>query len=224
MKTMDLNSWLKEYREICRELKIMPKDDYAARDLAAQIIGDREQPLDRLESLIKGKDTVVFGAGPSLEKSVKDFDKGRKTLIAADGATSCLLENGIYPNIIVTDLDGDIKDLLIADRLGAIMVVHAHGDNIEKIKKLLKKFKKVVVTTQVEPLQNVHNFLGFTDGDRAVSLAKHLGARSIQLMGFDFGDTVGRYSKPENPRNHPADEMKKKKLLIARRLVEKLKK
>jgi uncharacterized Rossmann fold enzyme len=218
---MDLDSWMLEYKKICKELGIDPARDREARDIAASLISDKPQPLQKLESLIRHRDVVVFGAGPSLEEGVKNLDKQGKTLIAADGATSCLLENGLYPDIVVTDLDGNTTDLLLADRFGSLMVVHAHGDNIPKLKNLLPKFKAPVVTTQVEPLKNVHNFFGFTDGDRAVFLAKHFGAKNTDLIGFDFGDVVGKYSKPEKPENHPADERKKKKLGIAKRLVEK---
>jgi len=100
-----------------------------------------------------------------------------------------------------------------------VMVVHAHGDNIPVVKKLLPKFKNPVITTQVEPLKNCHNFFGFTDGDRAWFLAKHFNARKIELVGFDFGETVGKYSDPGNPIDHEADEMKRKKLEIAKRLM-----
>ena len=216
---MDIDSWLAEYKRIRRELGILPQGDYEARDVASRIIGDREQPVAKLESLIRNRGVVVFGAGPSLEKAVKGTDRKGKTLIAADGATSCLLENGLYPEIVVTDLDGNATDLLLADRFGAIMVVHAHGDNIGKVKELLPRIKNAIVTTQVEPLKNVHNFFGFTDGDRAVFMARHFEAKNIELVGFDFGEVVGRYSKPENPVDHKASEAKRKKLEIAERLV-----
>ncbi len=216
---MDIDSWMAEHRRICRELGILPKGDYEARDIASRIIGDRKQPLEKLDALIRHRDAIVFGAGPSLERAVKGIDRNGKTLIAADGATSCLLENGLYPEIVVTDLDGDIKDLLLADRFGATMVVHAHGDNIGKVKELLPRIKNAVVTTQVEPLKNVHNFFGFTDGDRAVFMARHFGAKGIEMVGFDFGEVVGRYSKPEDPVDHKAGETKRKKLGIAERLV-----
>lgn len=216
---MDLDGWLVEYRKICRELGILAKDDYEARDVAGSVIGDRKQPLEKLEALIRNREVIVFGAGPSLEKDIKKIDKKGKTLIAADGTTSCLLENGLYPDIVVTDLDGEIKDLLLADRFGAVMVTHAHGGNTNKIKSILPKIKNPVVTTQTEPLPNVHNFFGFTDGDRAVFLAKHFKAKGIELVGFDFGDMVGKYSKPEKPEDHKADERKKKKLEIAEELV-----
>lgn len=216
---MDIDSWLVEYKRISKELGILPKDDYEARDLAAVIMLGRKQPLNKLEALIRNRDVVVFGAGPSLDEEMKRLDKRGKTLIAADGATSCLLENGIYPDIVVTDLDGSIKDLLLADRFGAVMVIHAHGDNIQQIKALLSQFRNAIATTQVEPLPNVHNFFGFTDGDRAVFLAKYFGARKTELAGFDFGEVVGKYSDPNNPIDHKASERKKKKLKIAERLV-----
>ena len=37
------------------------------------------------------------------------------------------------PDIVVTDLDGDITSLKKAGRTNTIMVVHAHGDNSENI-------------------------------------------------------------------------------------------
>jgi len=214
-----MDAWMAEYRKICRELGISHDSDRDARDLIGSLIGEAPQPLGKLESLIRNRDVVIFGAGPSLGKGVKEIDKQNKTLIAADGTASCLLENGLYPDIIVTDLDGDINDLLLVNRFGALMVIHAHGDNVPQINSLLLKFKSPVVTTQVEPIKNVHNFFGFTDGDRAFFLAKHFGARKIDLIGFDFGDTVGKYSDPKDPTEHKASEMKLKKLGIAERLI-----
>jgi uncharacterized Rossmann fold enzyme len=116
-------------------------------------------------------------------------------------------------------LDGGLNDLLLANRFGAVMVVHAHGDNVSQIKSLLLRFKNPIVTTQVEPVKNVHNFFGFTDGDRAFFLAKHFGARRMDLVGFDFGDIVGKYSDPEDPSDHLADDRKRTKLEIAERLI-----
>jgi len=64
----------------------------------------------------------------------------------------------------------------------------------------------VVGTTQARPLQHVHNFGGFTDGDRAVFAAQSLGAASITLLGFDLDDTR-------------VDPIKRAKLAWARRLL-----
>jgi hypothetical protein len=130
-------------------------------------------------------------------------------VIAADGATSVLLRNAIIPDIIVTDLDGVIGDIIYANRLGSLIVMHAHGDNIEKVRRVLPELKwgMVMCTTQGKPLHNVHNFGGFTDGDRAVFMAKEMGAKRIELIGFDFGD-------------ESVSDTKRKKLEWAKKLIQ----
>ncbi|HWQ19331.1 MAG TPA: hypothetical protein VN455_06085, partial [Methanotrichaceae archaeon] len=62
-------------------------------------------------------------------------------------------------------------------------------------------------TCQCRPPEGLFNFGGFTDGDRCVFLARHFGAGSIRLIGFDFSDPG------VTPR-------KSKKLGWARRLIE----
>ncbi|HEX7627608.1 MAG TPA: 6-hydroxymethylpterin diphosphokinase MptE-like protein [Candidatus Methanoperedens sp.] len=128
-------------------------------------------------------------------------------IIAADGATSVLMNNAITPDIIVTDLDGNMDDEAKANELGAIMVVHAHGDNIDALGEELPRLKRVIGTTQSKPLDNVYNFGGFTDGDRCVFLAKEMGAKSITIIGFDFKDTN-------------VTPLKKKKLMWAEKLID----
>ena len=112
----------------------------------------------------------------------------------ADGATKAIIENNLKPDIVVTDLDGDIKSLKKAGRTNTIMIVHAHGDNTEKIH-LVKYFKNCIGTTQTKSVGKVHNFGGFTDGDRCVFLASHFKAKKIILLGMDFGTRIGKYSK-----------------------------
>jgi 2-amino-4-hydroxy-6-hydroxymethyldihydropteridine diphosphokinase len=82
-----------------------------------------------------------------------------------------------------------------AEEIGAIIVVHAHGDNIDMLKKVIPKLRRIIGTTQVMPTKNVYNFGGFTDGDRCVFLAEEFGAWRIVLFGMDFGPQVGKYSK-----------------------------
>jgi len=112
----------------------------------------------------------------------------------ADGATKAMFENNLKSDIIVTDLDGDIKSLKKAGKTNTVMIVHAHGDNAEKIH-LVKNFKNCIGTTQTKPVGKVHNFGGFTDGDRCVFLANHFKAKKIILLGMDFGTRIGKYSK-----------------------------
>ncbi|MEA4957029.1 hypothetical protein SDC9_07574 [bioreactor metagenome] len=173
------------------------------------------------------KKFIVFGAGPSLKKDImkiKNFcnleDSNEYILISADGATTALLEEKIVPDIIVTDLDGKIEDLILANDLGSVFVVHAHGNNFEKILKYTNSFNKILGTTQSEPFSNLYNFGGFTDGDRAVFLAIALNAEKIILAGMDFGKIVTKYSRPEiETETADADEIKQKKLQYAEKLV-----
>ena len=116
-----------------------------------------------------------------------------------------------------TDLDGNSK-FLKAEKNGAILVVHAHGDNTDILKKLVPKFRKLIGSTQVAPVENVHNFGGFTDGDRSVFLAEEFGAKKIVLVGMDFGNSIGKYSK-EKVKD---PELKKQKMQAGKRLLEML--
>jgi uncharacterized Rossmann fold enzyme len=118
--------------------------------------------------------------------------------------------------VIVTDLDGVVSDIVSAQKQDSIIVIHAHGDNIEQLQQFVPDFSYAVGSTQVEPRPNVYNFLGFTDGDRAVFLAAAMGAKVIVLAGMDFGSTVGKYSK----KNVKSLTVKLEKLRISRELLE----
>lgn len=185
-----------------------------------------EELFENLDDFKKNiRDFIVFGAGPSLKPNIKylkeEFNLNEYILIAADGATSGLLEEDIVPDIIVTDLDGKIDDLLIANESNSIFVVHGHGNNLEAIIQFVPSLKKILGTTQSQPIGNLYNFGGFTDGDRAVFLAIALNAEKIILAGMDFGKLVTKYSRPDmDVEIAIADEIKEKKLKYAEQLIE----
>jgi uncharacterized Rossmann fold enzyme len=219
---MRFEEWEPIYLEILREFGYSrERDEEAARTLD-EICRDRKVCLASCLRRAIGRTVTVCGNGPGLERQVQP-GKLRGTVIAADGATSALLRRGIVPDMIVSDLDGDIADLQKANRMGAIMVIHAHGDNIDKIKKYVPKFKgEIVGTTQInpEPYDNIHNLGGFTDGDRAVYLADHFHAKKIYLIGFDFKNEIGPYSFSENKNK----TLKLKKLKWCKNLINMLNK
>ncbi|MEM2048312.1 MAG: 6-hydroxymethylpterin diphosphokinase MptE-like protein [Candidatus Nitrosocaldus sp.] len=226
---MEWEEWAGWYERIKSTLNYSIVDDSSAATLLSTLIKDRALDLERLRVLIEGKDVIVFGAGPSLLDTVSKICSSdqshtriwsRLVFIAADGASRALIEHGIRPDVVVTDLDGDHGYLLCADTLGSVMVVHAHGDNINLIKFLVPKFKNIIGTTQVKPLHNVYNFGGFTDGDRAVFIANAMNARSITLAGMDLGSIIGQYSKPNH---HPVNSsVKVVKMRFAKQLLEHL--
>jgi len=191
---MKLKGWEKKYSEILREFHYSRrKDEESARVLSS--ILKTKFPLEKLEGMIKNQTVFVVGAGSSLSKSIPFLKKYKSiTRIVADGATRALIENKIRPHIVVTDLDGDQKFLKKAAKENSIMIVHSHGDNIEKLP-LVSEFRYRIGTTEGRPFGNIHNFGGFTDGDRCVFLARYFGAKKIILFGMDFGTKIGKYSK-----------------------------
>lgn len=176
--------------------------------------------VSKIQKKIQGKEVLVIGAGPSLEKNIEFIRKNKKYVkIAADGVVEILLNKKIKPDIVVSDLDGNPKYLRMAEKFGAIMVIHAHGDNMENLEKYVPKFSKVVGTTQVMPMENVYNFGGFTDGDRSVFLAEEMRAKSITLIGMDFDNMPRKFSTSD--RDVDID-IKRKKLKFAKKLLEML--
>ena len=156
---------------------------------------------------LRGHDVLVVGNAPTLEEELENLHERNRTFVAADGATAVLLEKGIVPEIVVTDLDGPFDAILEANKMGAIATVHAHGDNLDALKRCVPQLGMILGTVQCRPPQGLYNFGGFTDGDRCVFLAKELGAASIKLLGFDFED------ESVTPR-------KRKKLAWAKRLID----
>ena len=222
---MKWEEWKPFYLRIVREMGYsVEKDREAAQVLRALLLEGDEYVLKEELAPVVEKKAYVFGAGPSLEIALKEHDFSDGTLIAADGATSALLEARLVPDIAVTDLDGRVFDLKRANERGAFLAVHAHGDNIDRLTAYVPFFSRILGTTQTEPLDIVYNFGGFTDGDRAAFLAEELGAREIVLVGFDFGETVGKWSKPSLKEHSPVWETKRKKFEFARELLEWLEK
>lgn len=212
---MVISGWNSKYKQIAREFGYSRKDDYDSAVLLDSIIKKRFSPT-RLKKMINGKTIFVIGAGPSLQLSIDTLKKYKDVImICADGAITPLIQNGIRPKIIVTDLDGDLDLLKKIKKTDTVFVVHAHGDNVGKLE-FARDFKNCIGTTQTEEIGNVCNFGGFTDGDRCVFLASHFGARKIVLFGMDFGTRIGKYSKT----NTADKKTKRKKLKQGKILLE----
>ncbi|GBF36337.1 6-hydroxymethylpterin diphosphokinase MptE-like protein [Methanofervidicoccus abyssi] len=227
---MDLRDWAPMYSKIIEDFKFNRERDLKSGLLLKDLIDklNNNIPEKRLREVIEGKIVYVVGAGPSIKRHVKILKilKERDVIISADGATKALLEEDILPDIVVSDLDGDMESILESNRRGSIVIVHAHGDNIDKIKKYLPKLKNIVGSYQV-PLQipGLINYGGFTDGDRCCFLAEYCGAKRIVLCGMDFGEYITKYSRPNLRREvERGDDIKIKKLRYAKELIEYLKK
>ena len=162
---MTIVGWESKYREILKDFGYSRKKDNQSCKLLNSLL-PKKMRITKIRDLIENKPVFVIGAGPSLPFCLSVLKKHKKiTKIVADGATKAIIENGLKPDIVVTDLDGDIISLKKTGRTNTIMVVHAHGDNSEKIH-FVKNFKNCIGTTQTKPMGRVRNFGGFTDGDR----------------------------------------------------------
>jgi 2-amino-4-hydroxy-6-hydroxymethyldihydropteridine diphosphokinase len=194
--------WEPYYLRILGDLSFdRAKDEEAARLLAALLPRDS---LATLRRRIRRKTVTVCGNGPNL---IPELERIRGTVIAADGAANRLYEAGIRPAAIVTDLDGATEAFIGMNRAGTVIVVHAHGDNMDLLRFWVPLFTGPLVgTTQARPFGRIHNFGGFSDGDRAVFMALALDAGEVVLAGFLLDD----------PSVNP---MKRKKLLWARTLL-----
>jgi len=212
---MRFQAWEPVYQEILDDFGFTRHRDEEGAVLLSRLLCScsvQEDVLNELSEILRDESVVVCGNAPSLAKELADLTsvscKGpeKYVFIAADGATTTLLSAGIIPEVIVTDLDGNVEDILKANRSGSLVVVHAHGDNLDALERYVPRFGRALGTCQCRPPEGLFNFGGFTDGDRCVFLARHFGAGCIRLVGFDFSD------KSVTPR-------KSKKLAWARRLI-----
>ena len=214
---MQFVTWFPYYQDVRKKMGYSTEEDQKAAYILSNLIKRKFLDPKILDKKIRGKQILIIGAGPNLDLYTSFIKKNRSFVkIVADGAVKFLIENNIKPDIVVTDLDGDIRFLVKAEKLGAIMVIHSHSDNVDLMKKYIPKFRKIIGTTQVMPVEHVYNFGGFTDGDRCVFLAEEFGAKDIVLVGMLFDDNIGPYSK-EIINNV---KVKREKLQIAKRLLQ----
>ncbi|AAB90362.1 6-hydroxymethylpterin diphosphokinase MptE-like protein [Archaeoglobus fulgidus] len=184
------------YEQILRDFGFSREEDERAARLMKELAGDRLLESSVLE-FIRGKSVAVIG-GAYEGESIRE-----EVVITAGKAVNKV---NFVPHIHVTDMEEDEKILASLEERGCILVLHAHGDNVERIKRVVPVVQRFVGTTQSTPFDRIYNFGGFTDGDRAALLAKKFGARRIRLYGFDF-------EKADNP-------VKLKKLKWAKFILE----
>jgi uncharacterized Rossmann fold enzyme len=231
------SEWWSIYRDlITSRLKLSFHRDQEAADLLSKILirHPYATTAEYLLGRIRGKElAVIVGcserADLELEYTLRWIKQSgiTATIVAADGAVRTLIDRDVPLDLIVTDLDSDMKLLLEESNRGVPIVVHAHGDNIEKLESTIPLIRGPVTgSTQVEPRPLVYNFGGFTDGDRAAYILYHAGYVRILLVGFDFNKP---HSCPGKVLCDPLLKLEKLKvartllLMLSRRGVELLK-
>ena len=191
---MTIHGWKTKFNEIRKEFGYTETEDLvSAKKL--NLLLKRKSSKKEFQKIIKNKTVFIIGAGPSLSESLKYIKKSKNvTKIVADGAVRALLEKNIKPDILVTDLDGDLESIKKIGKTKIPIIVHAHGDNSNRLE-IVKKLSNVTGTTQTREFGKLKNYGGFTDGDRCVFLAEYFNANKIVLIGMDFGRKIGKYSK-----------------------------
>lgn len=177
---MKFCEWFPLYLRITGSLGINRTDDYTSSLELHRLIHNDESLFDRY----RGRNAFIIGNGPDLEDALTTVSGGY--VVVADSAIDTYMELRGIPDIIVSDLDGNVESIINSSRKGSSIVLHAHGDNREKILQYAKYFPDALATTQNIPMAHLYNFGGFSDGDRAAFLADHLDAGLITLIGFDF--------------------------------------
>jgi len=209
---MFFTEWEPVYEEILSDFGYSRYEDEACVRVMMSVTLNNDLVSDEDAGALVKSTCTVFGNSPSLEKDIERLGT-EGTLIASGSAVGRLLAMGIMPDIVATDLDGDIDSQLEASASGSLTLLHAHGDNADLISRYAGLLKgPVAMTTQSTPRDIVYNFGGFTDGDRAVCFARHFGCRKILLPGFDYEHPM--------PKEGSDPSIKKKKLAWAKRIIE----
>ena len=183
---MEFEVWEGIYEKIRMEFKFQRENDEHARDVLNNIA-----PKYRVEELTKFESVKVAIAGGArcIEQELNVVEKVDR-VIAVSTAADVLLEKGIKIDMMVTDLDKNPGTAVRLSKMKIPVAVAAHGDNIEDLKEWVPRcdLNYVIGTTQVEPIGNIVNYGGFTDGDRAAFLGDALGASEMIFTGWDFDD------------------------------------
>ncbi len=225
---MKWNDWHPIYWDIVERLDLDAKRDKEATRLLTMLLEDIDpQPLlVRLRDTLSGRNVVICGAGPSLDRHLRQLwendEISESVIVVADGAVSVVMEQGIDCDIVVTDLDGNLDHLKKTADKGTLFIVHAHGDNMDIVKSVVPRLGNILGSTQVEPTNRAFLWGGFTDGDRACHIVSEYLPTKIILAGMDFGSTVGKWSKPEHDSHFIAGKRKRIKLEIAEELISSL--
>ena len=163
----------------------------------------RQAALHSLTAALKAAEKIVFvGAAATRSMLEQDWSKGT-VFVAADGSVGACM-GLVDVLVVVTDLDGGVH-LQEAAQKGTPMVVHAHGDNNNRLAALLPQWAKyqppLMLTHQTdEHYEGMLNVGGFTDGDRAVCLISFLGGEEDKFTFLGYStEHVGEWSGVTDP-------------------------
>jgi len=197
---MEFHTWEPVYEELLAAFGYPRDGDERARDRLGELVGDGPT-YDPASLGLDGRTVAVAGAGPSLDGEI-DRAREADVVVAASTAVDVLRDRGVAVDAMVTDLDKNPETGRELTEAGTPVFVHAHGDNVPAVERYVPTYETefVVPTTQAGPSARVHDFGGFTDGDRAAFVADHFGAAALRFPGWDFDDPDVSAAKREKLR------------------------
>lgn len=161
---------------------------------------NRNKALGALQiKLLKASAVVFVGAAVEVDELQEMVGEG-VVFIAADGAVGALPPDADLA-CIVSDFDGT-PHLEAAAKTGATIIAHAHGDNLERWNECVEQWSQyptppsLILSHQTpDYLQGMHNWGGFTDGDRALCMAHSLAVNfeDVYLVGYTLS-RLGQWS------------------------------
>ena len=203
--TFDTDWWGKFQNQINTQFNF----SRTREEVATRMLSHFNFSKSAISDYFRGRDLVLIGAAIN-----QSFSIPNSSLIVADGALRACLQRDIIPELIISDLDGYIPDIIWATQNGSKIIIHAHGDNISRVHQYSAKLNPICMTSTY-PSDSTFCWGGFTDGDRATMMSLSLGCASIKLLGFDF-NKVGSFSGEYSPR-------KMEKLVWAQRIIDECK-
>ena len=203
--TFDIDWWWEFQDQISTQFNF----SRTREEVATRMLSHFNFSKSAISDYFRGRDLVLIGAAIN-----QSFSIPNSSLIVADGALRACLQRDIIPELIISDLDGYIPDIIWATQNGSKIIIHAHGDNISRVHQYSAKLNPICMTSTY-PSDSTFCWGGFTDGDRATMMSLSLGCASIKLLGFDF-NKVGSFSGEYSPR-------KIEKLVWAHRIIDECK-
>ena len=184
---MRFAEWEPVYEAVLADFGYGRAADEHARELIADLLSGPGFDPDKLD--IAGETVAIAGGADRLDADLA-LAREADAVVAASDAAARLRDHGITVDCMVTDVDktpGTVRELTSE---GTPVAVHAHGDNQARLRSVVPDLDAdaVIPTTQARPVAGVHNYGGFTDGDRAAFLADALGARRLVFPGWRFDD------------------------------------
>ncbi len=191
---MNVEIWLNYfYPKIISDFGFSREKDVKSAKILYELGRDKLTDCSVLKDRIANRKVIVVGGAIKRADSEKILELNEWVVITA--GKSILRIKDFLPNFIptvhVTDMEEDDEILIELEKQGCVLVLHAHGDNIDRIRSVVPKLGRFVATTQAEPFDKIYNFGGFTDGDRAAIIAKTFNAKCVKLVGFDFDRAEG---------------------------------